>query len=654
MMKIQRSYRLTKASFQWILAPVQWANEKVKKYGKEPYLLGLFIYVSYMVPYFTPNNSMKTILIITSLRGIGIVLCTLLLLESIWSKFLLPYFNFFYFIMIFYCVPFVSIMSSFNDPEGYFTVMNIVLSMILLMTLVDWRTFLLMEGISLFVSLGIHKVWYGRFLPIFEVNRSFVLGMSIFYTFIVCILFVRKKQMSTLRITSNLLDRNKLQELQLRLHTDSQHQLTDSLDKKSSMMVELQNVAKVIRKFKDKLAPESALRIENAVEHLYQMGQMSMGYLPINPVNTSLGAMLQKVAHALVKEGINPTEKVEMKLLQQQSKIVCDAPYIENLIYNSLVSLIKKYPNEIVTLLVQDAKLDYDLPPNGSKNKFFPAWHLSFSVRGKEVATQAVYQSKPKGLEASTYSNAKMQENARIVQAHYGLMQLDEQGKGYAQSYVLPLDIRSIRPKIQKFADEDLLQKTILDSAEDLDFIRTISKRKGMDIEKIKMALKISKHYHRNQKRKSGELFYLHPVSVARILLDYTTDSHIIVAALLHDLVEDTPYTLHQISATFGEEVTKIVSEVTNLYGSSQRKIKLEKQELFAEMLAHANTNKKSLLLKLADRLHNMRTLSGHPSLHKRKRIAEETKNFFVPIAQKLGLKAVEKELRALCKANGA
>jgi len=67
-------------------------------------------------------------------------------------------------------------------------------------------------------------------------------------------------------------------------------------------------------------------------------------------------------------------------------------------------------------------------------------------------------------------------------------------------------------------------------------------------------------------------------------------------------------------------------------------------------MLAHANANKQSLLLKLADRLHNMRTLGGHPSPEKRKKIAAETKSFFVPIAKKLGLKKIEKELLALCK----
>ena len=185
--------------------PLQWANRKVKKYGKEPYLLGLFIYVSYMVPYFTPDNSTQTILIISCLRGIGIVLCTLLLLESIWPKSLLPYFNGFYFITILYCIPFVGIMSSLNDPRGLFTVMNIVLSMILLMVLVDWRSFLLMEGISLVTSLCIHKVWQGSFLPNFGINGGFVLGMSIFYTFVVCILFARKKEVSTIRFASNLL-----------------------------------------------------------------------------------------------------------------------------------------------------------------------------------------------------------------------------------------------------------------------------------------------------------------------------------------------------------------------------------------------------------------------------------------------------------------
>jgi len=479
MMKIHKSYGLTKASFQWLLAPVQWANEKAKRYGKEPYLLGLFICISYMVPYFTPDNSVQTILIISTLRGIGIVLCTLLLLESIWAKFLRPYFHLFYFITILYCVPFVSIMSSLNDPQGFFTVMNIVLSMILLIVLVDWRSFLLMEGISLLASLCLHKMWHGSFLPIFEINGGFVLGMSVLYTFLVCILFARKKEVGTIRFASNLLARNKSQELQLLVHADGQTQLAGSLDKKSSMMRELQNVAKALKsKDKPMSTEEYALRIENAVEHLHQMGQMSREYLPIKPANASLNAMLQTVAHALVKAGIDPSEKVRIKLQQQQDKIVCDAPYIENLIYNSTLFLVKKYPDAVVTLVVRDTKLDYNLPTNGSKDKLFSAWHLTFFVTDEEVATQAIYLNKTTQL-TIIHSDLKMQENARIVQAHYGLMHFDKQGKSDLQSYVLPLDLRSIRPKIQKFADEDLLQKTRLDSEEDKVFIHAVSQQKG-------------------------------------------------------------------------------------------------------------------------------------------------------------------------------
>ena len=90
-----------------------------------------------------------------------------------------------------------------------------------------------------------------------------------------------------------------------------------------------------------------------------------------------------------------------------------------------------------------------------------------------------------------------------------------------------------------------------------------------------------------------------------------------------------------------------MVNEVSNLYNSQSRKVKLAKQDKFQAMLQEGNP--KSLLIKLADRLHNMRTIEGH-SPAKRRSVAQETKDFFIPIAQKLGHKALEEELHTLCK----
>jgi (p)ppGpp synthase/HD superfamily hydrolase len=122
---------------------------------------------------------------------------------------------------------------------------------------------------------------------------------------------------------------------------------------------------------------------------------------------------------------------------------------------------------------------------------------------------------------------------------------------------------------------------------------------------------------------------------------------NLVLAGLLHDTVEDTPYTLNQIAMKYGEQVGSLVAEVSNLYNREARKLKFKKREKFANMLK--NSGRGSMTVKLFDRLDNMRTIEGL-SEAKRAIIAQETMDFFVPMAKVLGYKEVEEELIACGK----
>ena len=237
-------------------------------------------------------------------------------------------------------------------------------------------------------------------------------------------------------------------------------------------------------------------------------------------------------------------------------------------------------------------------------------------------------------------------ENKRITEAHYGVMTFDETEDVCTQCYVLPYDLSIVRPKISRFSDENVAEVTRLDAPEDIAFLNVVEEKK-LNIELIKKALLDCKHYHRQQVRKSGDPYYLHPVRVATELIHHTRDIDLVVAGLLHDTVEDTPYTLNQIAMRYGERVQTIVAEVTNLYNRESRKIKLKKQEKFANILKKSNRD--SMTVKLFDRLDNMRTIQGLPKA-KRAIIAQETMDFFVPMAKALGYKEVEEELIACGK----
>jgi GTP pyrophosphokinase len=167
------------------------------------------------------------------------------------------------------------------------------------------------------------------------------------------------------------------------------------------------------------------------------------------------------------------------------------------------------------------------------------------------------------------------------------------------------------------------------------------------DTELLRRAYVFSAYEHKGQVRRSGEPYLVHPLEVADILADLRLDVVAIAAGLLHDIVEDTPNTIDKVRELFGEQVAHVVEGVTKLSGLQFSSSEERQAESFRKMLLAMVDDIRVILVKLADRLHNMRTLHHLPE-DRRARIAQETRDIYAPIAHRLGMSKLKNELEEL------
>ncbi|MFL6564337.1 MAG: RelA/SpoT family protein [Burkholderiales bacterium] len=170
---------------------------------------------------------------------------------------------------------------------------------------------------------------------------------------------------------------------------------------------------------------------------------------------------------------------------------------------------------------------------------------------------------------------------------------------------------------------------------------------KPKDVARLAEAYRFSEAAHAGQTRQSGDPYISHPLAVAEILADWHLDGQTLIAALLHDVTEDTSVTKDEISDTFGKPVAELVDGVSKLDKIEFQSAEVAQAENFRKMLLAMARDVRIILIKLADRLHNMRTLGAVPPA-KRRRVARETMEIYAPIALRLGLNTLYHELQEL------
>ena len=171
---------------------------------------------------------------------------------------------------------------------------------------------------------------------------------------------------------------------------------------------------------------------------------------------------------------------------------------------------------------------------------------------------------------------------------------------------------------------------------------------KFLNPEKLNKAYNFAVKAHENQKRDSGDPYSIHPIAVANILTELKLDSATITTGLLHDTIEDTHATYETIKNEFGQEVADLVDGVTKISVFENHATSTSKAENFRKLIIATSKDIRVLLVKIADRLHNMRTIDAISKIEKKERIAKETMEIYAPLADRMGMHSIRDELEDL------
>jgi Na+/proline symporter len=626
-------------------------KEQMNNYELNHLAFGLFMSCNYMIPYFISDiASINDIFVI---KLIGACLCVGLLLQPYWStyfydKFFHLYWNF----TLLYCLPFsTSLFYILNNGNTLWAV-NLAFAIMLLMALVDWKSFIVIIILGTILAMSYAKQII--MIPKISYEEGYDWCYIVFYAVSISLLFVRRKE----KAAHQTIEENK--ELQLaKVYAEDKlmHELEQPNRIKAALGKEGINLTSNLQLIKSQINDLLIINDQDSLNLAKQKIDTVFNFF--TDLTTKVNSFIKlKLDNALLTKIIEDSIRYYPKthsfdhfsFININFKYIqCDIDKIKTVIHNSIkLLLIDKHQNHPLNFFVNETMIGYNLKQISNYTKKIPAVRILITYKHTPGQVNTLYLGDlyaPLEAQPKKIDDFPKMENKHIIKAHYGLYNQEHD----SIEIILPVMLSQIRPKkmdlvsTDEFPEEPIIEHISTKKVEQRFFNRLLKKAPNIDLEQVRKALDFTKKYHYGQFRKTGEPFYYHPIRVAETLINYSQEQDAILAALLHDLVEDTRVSIEQISAFFNPKVASIVDDLTKLTDNNilisdeENKIKLDQV-----------TNLLSLYIKIADRIDNIRTIKGHISIAKRHEIVNETVNYFYPLAQHIGMKQAANELMDL------
>ncbi len=483
---------------------LQYSKERVSKYGASPTLFALFVSFNYMVPLFMHSCATPAAYgWIMLIKGLGVLLCTSLLLEPYWPARLLAYFPLCYHFSLMYCLSFVTTFLFLLEGAPKEWLLNVALSVILFITLADWLTFVGLSLLGVVLAMLLYRLGVGPLSVGMDVDTKYTLFYALTFSTLIGLLFARRKE----KQFDHLASRNKAL-----LTTDQERQATllETFKDKVSLfrtlkqagVEELAHVAYLVKelhiKDKEVYKKESPFRklikqirekIQPMALGLEKLEHKATDYLRLDVKTITLDELIKEVQEQLKVHDLH--RSIYFKNQTTRQKLVCDPARIKKVLVNT-ISALKTEATRRIQVSLSDTQLTYPLK-SLRKDYVKKTSAISFAITTLDnlPSIEPKYVAQINSDEFPILENTQelvVNDNIKIIKAHYGYTNLKGNQFEEPTLYIIPVELHEVRPKDMdkpymepgaplKRADDHYKSDTVDAKSQEKAFIATVKKK---------------------------------------------------------------------------------------------------------------------------------------------------------------------------------